>query len=89
MKQIEGVNLVDLVQNSAEQVLQERIKGAKGQIKALFYHMERLLKEKASKTKELKRLDEKINSLQTKIDKLRSGDWSQLAEEVKKEEKQN
>lgn len=86
--EIEGVNLADLVDSVSTDLVNERRKQASGVIKQQLQRMEQLNIDIKNAEKELKKKSEKLAKAQTKMDRIKSGDWSVLNEISKQYSKQ-
>lgn len=80
MKPIEGVNLVDLVENTSVELLNDRRKQAASIIKQQLQRMEQLTIDVRNLEKELKKKQEKLVKAKAKMDKIKAGDWSLISD---------
>ena len=80
MKEVQGVNLGELVSETATQLVADRRKMVGNQIKNLLQRTEGLARKLVLGKREIKKLEDKLASAQAKIDKLKAGDWSVLEE---------
>lgn len=80
MQEIKDINLTEVVQESATELITERRKMVGNQIKQLLQRVEGLARMVVNGEKELKKIKDKLASAQAKIDKLKAGDWSILEE---------
>jgi len=80
MNEIKDINLTDVVQESAKELIIERRKMVGNQIKQLLQRVEGLARKIVFGEKEIKKLKDKLTTAQTKIDRLKAGDWSVLEE---------
>lgn len=80
MDKIKDINLTDVVQESAKELIAERRKMVGNQIKQLLQRVEGLARFVVVGERELKKIKDKLSSAQAKIDKLKAGDWSILEE---------
>lgn len=80
MKQIDNVNLSDLLESAALNLLTEKRKDAESRIKQILVRQEAMADAIKTKESELKKLREKMEKSTAKIDRLRKGDWAVLAE---------
>lgn len=85
MEKIDGVNLEDLVEESSADLIAEKRRSVAGLIKQQLQRMEQLATDVKNLEKQLKGKREKLTKTQEKMEKIKSGDWSVLAE--KKEQK--
>ena len=86
-EKIEGVDLSDLVTEAAGAVLSERRKQAAGMIKQLLQRVEGAASDIRDLEKQIARKRESMGKAQAKIDKLKAGDWSVLAELARQNQK--
>lgn len=87
MKEIEDVNLKELVENVSQDLLTERRKQAAGIIKQQLQKIEQLVKDISNTEKDLKKKKEKLTKAQDKIDKVKGGNWQILSEIDNQKEK--
>jgi len=80
MKQIDGVNLVELVEESSKELISAKRNEAANLIKNHLQRVEQLALDVRKAEKELKKKSEALKKAQDKIDKIKAGDWSQLAD---------
>lgn len=80
MKQIADTNLNDLINGAAQALLAERRQDATSRIKQVLIRQEAMAEAIKAKELELKKLNDKMAKSTAKIERLRNGDWSVLAE---------
>lgn len=78
MEKIEGVDLSQLVVESAEELVAEKRKKVGGAIKSLLLAAEQMQIEIRRGKQELQKKEEKLAKTLEKVAKLKSGDWSVL-----------
>lgn len=91
MEKIEGVDLAALVTESSSDLVSEKRTKAAGLVKQLLQRMEQLATDVKNLEKQLRGKKEKLQKAQDKIEKIKGGDWSVLAEqkEGKKDQQDN
>lgn len=80
MKQIDNVNLTELVTESSKELISEKRSEAANIIKNHLQRIEQLSLDVRKAEKELNKKTEALKKAQEKMDKIKAGDWSQLAE---------
>ena len=80
MKQIEGVDLVALVEESSKELVSAKKEEAANIIKKHLQRVEQLALDVRKAEKVLKSAQEKLKKAQDKIDKIKAGDWSLLSD---------
>ena len=80
MEKIENVDLGNLVTEASNEIIDARRKQAAGIIKQQLQRIEQLVTDISNAEKELKKKRDKLTKAQEKIDKIKAGDWSLLAE---------
>ncbi len=78
MEKIEGVDLTQLVVESAEELVAEKRKRVGGAIKSLLLAAEQMQMEIRRGKQELQKKEEKLTKTLEKVAKLKAGDWSVL-----------
>lgn len=81
MKQIPGVDLKQLVEETSTELLVERRRGIGGKIKAMIIKVEDLTQRKARLTSELNKVTDSLEKATELIEKLKAGDWSVIQED--------
>jgi seryl-tRNA synthetase len=81
MKAIKGVDLKELVEETASHVIESKKKSAVGLIKNLFFKVEGLNKDIDGLKKQLTAKEQSLEKTLNRINKLKAGDWSVLKEE--------
>lgn len=89
MEKIDGVNLEDLVKESSADLVAEKRRSIAGLIKQQLQRMEQLATDVQNLEKQLKGKREKLKKTQEKIEKIRGGDWSVLAEKKEQKDQKN
>lgn len=89
MKPIENIDLKDLLESAAQNLLVEKRNDAESRIRQTLIRQEALVVSIHAKENELKKLREKMDKSSAKIDRLRKGDWSVLAEIEREEKEEN
>lgn len=80
MKEIDGVNLEDLVKEVSKNIVSDRRESAAGLIKKQLQKMEGLAIDVSGLEKQLKKKKEALAKAQEKVTKIREGNWQVLAE---------
>ncbi len=80
MKEIDGVNLEDLVKEVSSGIVSDRRESAAGLIKKQLQKMEGLAIDVNGLEKQLKKKQEALAKAQEKVTKIREGNWQVLAE---------
>jgi outer membrane murein-binding lipoprotein Lpp len=80
MEKLENVNLAELVVEASDALLTEKRNGAASSIKKHLQRVEQLAIDVRKLEKELKSKKEKLAKAQAKIEKIKEGDWSLLAD---------
>lgn len=80
MEKLENVNLAELVVETSDSLLTEKRNAAASIIKKHLQRVEQLAINVHKLEKELKGEKEKLAKAQAKIDKIKEGDWSLIAE---------
>ncbi len=78
MKKVDGVDLSELVKETATAVLSEKRKGIAGLVKELMQKSESLAKEIEKGEIELNKKKANLTAVNDKLKKLGEGDWSVL-----------
>jgi hypothetical protein len=81
MEKLENVNLAELVVEASEALLAEKRNTAASIIKKHLQRVEQLAIDVHKVEKELKSKKEKLVKAQAKINKIKEGDWSLIAEQ--------
>ena len=80
MDKIDGIDLAELVKDSAQDLMKEKRVGAANIVKNHLQRVEQLAIDIRTLEKELKNKKDKLVKAQSKIDKIKAGDWSVLAQ---------
>ena len=80
MKQIDGVNLEELVKESSVALISDKRKEAANLVKNHLQRIEQLALDVRKAEKELKKKTEALKKAQEKMDKIKAGDWGLLSE---------
>ena len=81
MEKLENVDLSALVEDSSKELMDEKRKQAAGLIKVQLQRIEQLSLDVRNAERTLKKKQEALAKAQQKIDKIKAGDWSLLAEQ--------
>jgi len=81
MEKLENVDLSALVEDSSKELMDEKRKQAAGLIKVQLQRIEQLSLDVRNAERTLKKKQEALVKAQQKIDKIKAGDWSLLAEQ--------
>ena len=80
MEKIENVNLSELVEESSKELVADRRKQAASIVKKHLQRAEQLAVDVRQAEKSLNKKKEMLKKAQEKINKIKEGDWSLLAE---------
>lgn len=80
MKQIDGINLEELVKESSVALISDKRKEAANLIKNHLQRIEQLALDVRKAEKELKKKEEALKKAQEKMNKIKAGDWGLLSE---------
>ncbi len=80
MKQIDGVNLTELVEEGSKELISEKRSEAANIIKNHLQRIEQLSLDVRKAEKELNKKTEALTKAQDKMDKIKGGDWGLLSE---------
>ncbi len=89
MEKLENVNLSELVVEASDALLTEKRNAAASSIKKHLQRVEQLAIDVRKIEKELKSKREKLVKAQAKIEKIKEGDWSLLADKEDGPKKNN
>jgi seryl-tRNA synthetase len=80
MEKIEGIELDELVSDVASELVNDRRKQAASAIKVQLQKVEQLAADMKLLNKQLKEKQKKFDEVVARIEKIKGGDWSLLAE---------
>lgn len=89
MDKIENVDLGSLVTEASTELMAEKRRVAANHIKIHLQRVEQLVIDVKKAEKELRKKKEKLEKAQAKINKIKEGDWSLLAEKKDGQKKGN
>ena len=89
MKELDGVKLGDLLQETSGELFAERRKQAKGIIKKLLTAQEQLVRDIDKLEKQLKKHKKQLEKKTEVLDKISKGDWSLVVESQEQKKKED